>query len=108
MEYYFTIPQNIDFDKNELSLKDFEYRHLVKVLRKKAGDEITVTDGIRNIYICKIKMITGKEIICEIIVIQAGCFIPAEPAPVVEDTGLNPDIVHEKDGGCHQHQGHQG
>jgi len=67
MEYYFTIPQNIDFDKNELSLKDFEYKHLVKVLRKKTGDEITVTDGIRNIYICKIKMITGKEIICEII-----------------------------------------
>ena len=67
MEYYYTIPENIDKEKNLLALKDFEYKHLVKVLRKITGDEITVTDGLRNIYKCKIIQITDKEIKCEII-----------------------------------------
>ena len=50
MEYYFTKKGNVNPEKNELIVDDFEYKHLVKVLRKSTGDEITITDGERNIY----------------------------------------------------------
>ena len=45
---------NIDNDKAQISLTDQENRHLVKVLRKSIGQVINVTDGIGNIYKCKI------------------------------------------------------
>ena len=45
---------NIDNDKGQISLTDQENRHLVKVLRKSIGEVINVTDGIGNIYKCKI------------------------------------------------------
>ncbi len=49
MEYYFTKKGNVNPEKSELIVDDFEYKHLVKVLRKSTGDEITITDGERNI-----------------------------------------------------------
>ena len=67
MEYYYTIPGNIDLEKDSLIIKDFEYNHLVKVLRKKTDDEIHVTDGKRNLYLCKIIKILKQEIVCRII-----------------------------------------
>ena len=45
---------NIDNDKAQISLTDQENRHLIKVLRKSIGEVISVTDGIGNIYKCKI------------------------------------------------------
>ena len=66
MEYYFTKKGNVNPEKSELIVDDFEYKHLVKVLRKSTGDEITITDGERNIYSCIIKEIEKSRIICAI------------------------------------------
>lgn len=67
MEYYYTPKENIDESKNQLIIDDFEYKHLAKVLRKKTGDLVTITDGCRNIYHCRIDNIDSKIILCEII-----------------------------------------
>lgn len=67
MEYYFTKRENIDTEKNKLVVDNFEYKHLVRVLRKKEGDELTITDGERNIYNCRIIKINKDNLSCEII-----------------------------------------
>ncbi len=67
MEYYYTKRKNIDLVSNKLVIDDFEFKHLVKVLRKKKGDEITVTDGELNIYTCRILKINKDNLSCEII-----------------------------------------
>ncbi|MGB9696676.1 MAG: RsmE family RNA methyltransferase [Ignavibacteria bacterium] len=66
MEYYYT-PKSLVFpEKQLLHIEDFEYKHLVKVLRKRIGDEINVTDGEGNIYKCRIDAITKTKIIASI------------------------------------------
>jgi len=67
MEYYFTEEKNVDSLNSRLIVEGFEYKHLVRVLRKKEGDTITITDGNRNIYYCKIVEITKDKIVCKII-----------------------------------------
>ena len=67
MEYYYTKKENVYQEKNELAVDGFEYKHLVKVLRKKTGDNIIVTDGERNIYHCRIKVIDREKLLCEIL-----------------------------------------
>ncbi|MFA5404721.1 MAG: RsmE family RNA methyltransferase [Ignavibacteria bacterium] len=67
MEYYYTPVSNVDLKNNTLVLDDFEHKHLVKVLRKKIGDSIKITDGLRNIFDCKIVKISGNSIVCEIL-----------------------------------------
>lgn len=67
MEYYYTHSSNIDLNSNTLILEDFEHKHLIKVLRKKAGDTIIITDGQRNIFDCRIVKIAGEKVICEIL-----------------------------------------
>jgi 16S rRNA (uracil1498-N3)-methyltransferase len=67
MEYYFTEEKNVDLLNSNLRIDGFEFSHLIRVLRKKANDELTITDGKRNIYHCKIVEITKTEINCEIL-----------------------------------------
>lgn len=67
MEYYYSPKENVDESKEQLVINDFEYKHLVRVLRKKSGDLITITDGCRNIYHCRIENIDNKNIICRIL-----------------------------------------
>lgn len=67
MEYYYTPESNINPDNNTLFLEDFEYKHLAKVLRKKVGDLLKITDGLRNIFDCKIVNISKGRILCEIL-----------------------------------------
>ena len=67
MEYYYTPASNIDLQNDKLILGDFEYKHIVKVLRKKAGDMIKITDGLRNIFDCKIVKVSGDSVVCEIL-----------------------------------------
>jgi 16S rRNA (uracil1498-N3)-methyltransferase len=67
MEYYYTPESNIDLNNNTLFLEDFEYKHLVKVLRKKEGDLLKITDGLRNIFDCRIVNISKGRIICDIL-----------------------------------------
>jgi 16S rRNA (uracil1498-N3)-methyltransferase len=65
MEYYYTPKENIN--KNYLYIKGDEHKHLAKVLRKKIGDKIEVTDGELSVYECKIIEIEKEQIKCEII-----------------------------------------
>jgi 16S rRNA (uracil1498-N3)-methyltransferase len=65
LEHYYTPPENIS-DKT-LTITNDEAKHLSKVLRKEPGADILVTDGVGNLYTCKIEEIINKEIICKII-----------------------------------------
>ncbi len=67
MEYYYTEPENVNIESKLLSIEGYEYRHVVKVLRKKQDDIINITDGLRNIYVCKIVNILRDSVLCEII-----------------------------------------
>ena len=67
MEYYYTDKKNIDIKNNIILFKDFSYRHLVTVLRKKVNDIITSTDGEYNIYKCKILKIDRNLITAKIV-----------------------------------------
>ncbi|MBS1517695.1 MAG: 16S rRNA (uracil(1498)-N(3))-methyltransferase [Bacteroidetes bacterium] len=76
MEYYYAPPSDINENENTVILKDFEFRHLVKVLRKKAGDNISVTDGNKNIYRCTVKEIEKNRLVCSIDKKEYGLFEP--------------------------------
>ena len=45
MELFYTSTENIDLDAGCLTVDGDEFHHLVRVLRKKAGEQILVTDG---------------------------------------------------------------
>lgn len=66
MEYYYTPSSLVYPHKRLLYIEDFEYKHLVRVLRKRVGDKITVTDGEGNIYKCRIDSITETRIVASI------------------------------------------
>ena len=59
--------QDINLDYNIISLNGDEAQHCVKVLRKRAGDKIFVTDGNGALHTCIIKDITKSECNAEII-----------------------------------------
>lgn len=67
MEYYYTERKNILDDKNLLIIDNFEFNHLTKVLRKRAGDLITITDGELGVYECRIESIGKEKITCAIL-----------------------------------------
>ncbi|MFC2093602.1 RsmE family RNA methyltransferase [Bacteroidota bacterium] len=67
MEYYYTERKNIFNKTKELIFTGKGYQHLAKVLRKKRGDQIEVTDGELNVYKCEIKSIDKDKIVCIII-----------------------------------------
>jgi 16S rRNA (uracil1498-N3)-methyltransferase len=64
MEYYYTSKTNIE--QNKLFITGEEAKHLSKVLRKKPGEEIYVTDGERNVYRSEIQSIDRGKIVCRI------------------------------------------
>jgi 16S rRNA (uracil1498-N3)-methyltransferase len=64
MEYYYSSPENIDKNNSVIILEGYVYRHLVQVLRKKKGDMIVLTDGLRNIYHSVIVEINKENLIC--------------------------------------------
>ena len=45
MELFYTQPENIALDAQTLVIDGDEFHHLVRVLRKKEGERILVTDG---------------------------------------------------------------
>jgi 16S rRNA (uracil1498-N3)-methyltransferase len=64
-ENFYTPPENIS--KERLTLLGDECKHIVKVLRKNIGDELTVVDGIGNEYNVEIEKIGKNEIYCKIL-----------------------------------------
>lgn len=77
MEYYYTPPEKVSPEGNKLEIDEFEYRHLVKVLRKREGDVITVTDGQLNIYECIITGIYKDKLTCDIREKKRNLYEPA-------------------------------
>jgi len=65
MEYYFVSKEYIS--PGSLTIVDDEAKHLVRVLRKKSGEEIYVTDGEGNLYKTKISNISKEIIECTVI-----------------------------------------
>lgn len=76
MEYYYTDTENINTVTGKLIIKGMEHRHLAKVLRKTEGENVTVTDGKRNIYECTIVRITKDSIDCSINDVKHNLFEP--------------------------------
>ena len=54
MELFYTVPEHIDLSERTLVIDGDEFHHLVRVLRKKEGDQILVTDG--NGLRCEVKI----------------------------------------------------
>ncbi len=61
IELFYTEPSNIS--DNDLQLVADEFHHAVNVMRKRAGEELFVTDGVGNIYATEIKEINKNEIL---------------------------------------------
>jgi 16S rRNA (uracil1498-N3)-methyltransferase len=76
MEYYYTDKKNIFPDHNYLIIDNFEFNHLSKVLRKRAGDLITLTDGELGVYECEIQGIGKEKITCTILNSKFDIFEP--------------------------------
>jgi 16S rRNA (uracil1498-N3)-methyltransferase len=74
MELFYTSPENIDLSGQKLVVDGDEFHHLVRVLRKKEGDQIQVTDGnglrceVRILDICKTSL--SGEVLTHAIVDQ--------------------------------------
>jgi 16S rRNA (uracil1498-N3)-methyltransferase len=89
MEYYYTPRENISIDK--LLIKGDEAKHLGKVLRKKEGEEIIVTDGERNLFRTKITKISSKEIECDILEKSCNVNEPEIKVYLFQSLLKNPD-----------------
>ena len=76
MVYYYTEPKNVSAGSEELTLTGSEYEHVVKVLRKKEGEELTVTDGEGNVFLCVLSVIREGKALCTIHGKQRDLFEP--------------------------------
>jgi 16S rRNA (uracil1498-N3)-methyltransferase len=62
MELFYTSRENINLDSAKLVLDGDEFHHLIRVLRKKTGDKILVTDG--NGLRCEVSILdVGKKLL---------------------------------------------
>ncbi|MBX2992681.1 MAG: 16S rRNA (uracil(1498)-N(3))-methyltransferase [Bacteroidetes bacterium] len=64
MEYFYTHPSNIS--SGLLTIDGEEFLHLTHVMRKKAGDDITVVDGNGNAYRSTISEVSKRSAQCAI------------------------------------------
>jgi len=65
MDYFFVDPD--DVVENHLAIKGDEYRHLSRVLRKKAGDHVMVTDGKGRMHEAIIRSLGRTSAECSIL-----------------------------------------
>ena len=65
IELYFSPPDNIS--KVEVTLSGDEFKHAVKVMRKRTGNIIYITDGVGSIYKTQITIIKKEILIAQII-----------------------------------------
>lgn len=56
-----------NINDNICTLTEQEAKHCANVLRHKVGDQINVIDGLGNLYLCSIKDISKKDVICQVI-----------------------------------------
>ncbi len=69
MKHFFTGPENIiEKDGKTFALiEGSDVNHAKNVLRMKEADELLVSDGSGNDYICKVASISDGEIMCEVV-----------------------------------------
>lgn len=89
MEYYYTPKEYIS--SSSLTIVDEEVRHLKRVLRKNAGDEIYVTDGLGNLYKTKISNVNKEIIECEILERSANLNEPKIKLTLFQSLLKSPD-----------------
>ncbi|MEK6755752.1 MAG: RsmE family RNA methyltransferase [Bacteroidota bacterium] len=65
MDYFYVDPK--DVHAQTLLIRGDEYKHLVRVLRKKVGDHIVVTDGCDNSFEVVIQSVDRTHAECEIL-----------------------------------------
>ncbi|MEK7748491.1 MAG: RsmE family RNA methyltransferase, partial [Bacteroidota bacterium] len=65
MDFFYVEPDNVH--GKTLVLTDEEFKHLSRVLRKKTGDHIWVTDGDDNMYEAVILSLDRSHAECEIV-----------------------------------------
>jgi 16S rRNA (uracil1498-N3)-methyltransferase len=89
VEYCYTPKQYIS--GSSLSIVDEESRHLIRVLRKKAGEKIHVTDGLGNVYECEIEKTSRDITECIIISSQSNLNEPVLNVKLYPSILKNPD-----------------
>ncbi|MDG1980741.1 MAG: 16S rRNA (uracil(1498)-N(3))-methyltransferase [Flavobacteriaceae bacterium] len=57
----------LDRDTKEITFDKVESKHIIKVLRKKEGDQIFITNGKGELFICKITIANHKRCLVSII-----------------------------------------
>ena len=67
MELFYTSTENIALDSGSMIIDGDEFHHLVRVLRKKTGEEIFVTDGNGLRCEARISDIGKSSLACEIL-----------------------------------------
>lgn len=70
MNRFFVSTDQINKDQNEITILNDDVKHILKVLRLTIGDEIEISDGIKNIYIGEIIQINKSEVIVKIIKVE--------------------------------------
>jgi 16S rRNA (uracil1498-N3)-methyltransferase len=68
MELFYALPADCSTDK--VVLRDNEFHHCARVLRKQIGDEVMVTDGAGILYITTIASIERNSIFAKVVKIQ--------------------------------------
>ncbi len=78
MQHFFTAPENIN--GHDIVIRGEDVNHIKNVLRMKAGEEISVSNGVDdNEYRAEIVSILEDEVICRLMFIkEAGVELPAE------------------------------
>nr|MCR5596807.1 16S rRNA (uracil(1498)-N(3))-methyltransferase [Lachnospiraceae bacterium] len=78
MQHFFTTPENIK--GHDIVIRGEDVNHIKNVLRMKAGEEISVSNGVDdNEYRAEIVSILEDEVICRLMFIkEAGVELPAE------------------------------
>jgi 16S rRNA (uracil1498-N3)-methyltransferase len=89
LEYYYTPKEYIS--SSSLTIVDDEVKHLKRVLRKNAGDEIYVTDGLGNLYKTKISNVNKEIIECDILERSSNLNEPKIRLTLFQSLLKNPD-----------------
>ncbi|HEY4613670.1 MAG TPA: RsmE family RNA methyltransferase [Bacteroidota bacterium] len=91
MEYFYTHSE--DVHGTHLVLRDEECKHLVRVLRKRAGDHIAVTDGNDTMYEAVIRMINHSVAECEIVDVKHRVNEPKVDVTIAMSLLKNPSRI---------------
>ena len=91
MEYFYTDPK--DVHGTHLLLRDEECKHLARVLRKRPGDHIAVTDGMDRMYEAVVTTINHTVAECEIVDVQHRVNEPKVDVTVAVSLLKNPGRI---------------